>query len=49
MQNQKPTYAFDVDGHTAEVMRRNYLVVGFPADELRKWRDVYLVEWGKRL
>jgi len=36
-------------GHTAEVMRRNYLVVGFPADELRKWRDVYLVEWGKRL
>jgi len=36
-------------GHTAEVMRRNYLVVGFPTEELRMMRDVYLVEWGKRL
>lgn len=36
-------------GHTAEVMRRNYLVTGFPTDELRKMREVYLTEWGKRL
>jgi integrase len=36
-------------GHSAEVMRRHYLVTGFPSEELRKIREVYMLEWGKRL
>ena len=36
-------------GHTINVMQRHYLALGFPTEELRKMRDTYLVEWGKRL
>jgi hypothetical protein len=36
-------------GHTPDILRRHYLALGFPTEELRKMRDVYLVEWGRRI
>lgn len=36
-------------GHTREVLQKHYLGLGFPTEEVRKMKEVYLVEWGRRL
>lgn len=36
-------------GHSREVLQKHYLGLGFPTEEIRKMRDIYLKDWGLRL
>ena len=36
-------------GHSREVLQKHYLGLGFPTEEIRKMREIYLKDWGLRL
>jgi integrase len=36
-------------GHSRSTLQKNYLGLGFPEYEVKKMKEVYLLEWGRRL